>query len=151
MLTILFAEGCARKVHVALAARTIPRIGHSETGLASWYGEPYHGRATASGEIFDMNRWTAAHRTLALGTWVEVTNLTNAKHVQVRINDRGPFVEGRVIDLSRAAARDIGMERQGIARVHLQVIHAPAGENKELYVVQVAELDDRAAAAPRPS
>src|SRR5258708_5054952 len=76
-------------------------------GLASWYGYPYHGRKTASGEVYDMNQLTAAHKTLPLGTRVEVTNQTNGKQVEVRINDRGPFVEGRVIDLSYAAAKEI--------------------------------------------
>lgn len=100
-------------------------MGHTETGIASWYGEPYHGRKTASGEVYDMNRWTAAHRTLPFGTWVEVTNVTNTKRVSVRITDRGPFVEGRIIDLSRAAAGQIDLIRSGTARVHVKVIRGP--------------------------
>ena len=81
----------------------------AETGLASWYGHPYHGRASASGEIYDMEQMTAAHRTLAFGTMVRVHDLDNEKSVDVRINDRGPFVDGRIIDLSHAAARTIEM------------------------------------------
>lgn len=87
---------------------------------ASFYGEPYNGRPTASGEIFDMNAFTAAHKTLPFGTIVEVTNLENGKKVIVKINDRGPFVGNREIDLSRAAAEKLGMIAQGITRVSLR-------------------------------
>jgi rare lipoprotein A len=96
--------------------------------MASWYGVPYHGRRSASGEIFDMEKLTAAHRTLPFQTWVEVTNLSNGKQVSVRITDRGPFVGGRIIDLSMAAARQLDMVRSGTARVKLKVIVAPANE-----------------------
>ncbi|MGP1437490.1 MAG: septal ring lytic transglycosylase RlpA family protein [Treponema sp.] len=88
--------------------------------FASYYGEPFHGRPTSSGEPFDMNGYTAAHRTLPFGTMVEVTNLENGKKVIVRINDRGPFVGNREIDLSRAAAEALGMIGQGIARVSIK-------------------------------
>ena len=88
--------------------------------FASYYGEPFHGRPTSSGEPFDMNAYTAAHRTLPFGTMVEVTNLANGKKVIVRINDRGPFVGNREIDLSRAAAEALGMIGQGIARVSIR-------------------------------
>lgn len=88
--------------------------------FASYYGEPFHGRPTSSGEPFDMNAYTAAHRTLPFGTMVEVTNLENGKKVIVRINDRGPFVGNREIDLSRAAAEALGMIGQGIARVSIK-------------------------------
>jgi len=118
---MLFAAGCARHTTARLPAR----IGSTETGIASWYGVPYHGRPTASGEIFDMEKLTAAHRALPFETWVEVTNLSNGKQVDVRITDRGPFVGGRVIDLSMAAARQIDMVRAGTARVRLKVIHVP--------------------------
>ncbi len=102
------------------------RIGTKEKGEASWYGEPYNGRRSASGEIFDMEQLTAAHRTYPFQTWVEVTNLDNGKKVDVRITDRGPFVDGRVIDLSRAAAREIDLLRTGVAKVELKVIEAPS-------------------------
>jgi rare lipoprotein A len=101
------------------------RVGSTETGIASWYGFPYDGRRAASGEIYDMRQLTAAHRRLPFQTWVEVTNLSNGKQVDVRINDRGPFVKGRVLDLSQAAARDIDMLRAGTARVRLKVIPPP--------------------------
>ena len=113
-------EGCARKNAVRAVAPA--KIGSTETGIASWYGAPYHGRTAASGEIYDQEKLTAAHRTLPFGTWVEVTNLENEKRVDVRITDRGPFVNGRIIDLSLAAAREIDMVRSGIARVRLKVI-----------------------------
>ena len=122
LAVMLFAAGCARHG----AARLPARIGSSETGIASWYGVPYDGRKTASGEIFDMQKLTAAHRALPFQTWVEVTNLSNGKQVDVRITDRGPFVRGRIIDLSMAAAREIDMVRAGPARVRLKVIDAPA-------------------------
>ena len=109
------------------ASRCRARIGATETGIASWYGVPYHGRRAASGEIYDMEQLTAAHRTLPFDTWVEVTNLDNGKHVDVRITDRGPFVDGRIIDLSRAAARQIDMLGPGIARVRLKVIEGSTG------------------------
>jgi peptidoglycan lytic transglycosylase len=119
--------GCARKstVRVPPSPAAPARIGATETGLASWYGLPYDGRPAASGEIYHMDQLTAAHRTLPFQTWVEVTDLDNQKRVNVRIIDRGPFVDGRVIDLSQAAAREIGMLGPGIARVRLKVIAPP--------------------------
>src|SRR5499433_3181299 len=92
-------------------------------GLASYYAEPYHGRKTASGEIFDSYKeLTAAHRTLPFNTMVRVTNKTNGRQVDVRINDRGPFVDGRVIDLSLRAAREIDLVRPGVVPVKLKVL-----------------------------
>lgn len=93
-----------------------------ETGTASWYGRWHRGRRTASGERFNPNAMTAAHRSLPLGTVVRVTNLENHRFVRVRINDRGPYVDGRIIDLSAAAARRLGMEKDGIARVRIEVV-----------------------------
>jgi len=95
---------------------------YDETGLASWYGEPFHGRATATGEIYDMNRVSAAHKTLPLPSTVEVTNLENGRVLTVRVNDRGPFVRGRIIDLSRRAAQLLGFKKQGIAKVRVRII-----------------------------
>jgi rare lipoprotein A len=91
-----------------------------ETGVASWYGAPYHGRQTASGEVYDMEKMTAAHRTLPFGTEVKVINLDNGRKTAIKVNDRGPFVDGRIIDLSRHAARNIDMIRPGTARVRLE-------------------------------
>ena len=97
-----------------------------ERGVASWYGAPFHGRQSSSGEIFDMNRFVAAHRTLPFGSIVRVTNLDNGKHTEVRIIDRGPFVGGRVIDLSLAAAHAIDMVGTGVAPVRLELVSSPA-------------------------
>src|SRR6266567_2023089 len=97
-----------------------------ETGVASWYGYPFHGRTAADGEVYRMERLTAAHRTLPFNTWVRVVNLTNAKAVDVRIIDRGPFIDGRIIDLSHAAARAIEMVGPGTAPVRLEVLFSPA-------------------------
>jgi len=91
-----------------------------QVGTASWYGPGFHGKKTANGEIYNQNKLTAAHRTLPLGTEVEVTNVTNGKAVEVKINDRGPYVGGRVIDLSRAAAIELGMKEQGLATVKIE-------------------------------
>ena len=93
-----------------------------ETGIASYYGTKYHGRPTASGETFNMHELTAAHPRLAFGTRVKVTHLANHKSVTVRINDRGPFVKGRVIDLSQAAANELQMVNSGLAPVKLEIV-----------------------------
>ncbi|MFP4618970.1 MAG: septal ring lytic transglycosylase RlpA family protein [Spirochaetaceae bacterium] len=101
----------------------------TQSGYASWYGGKFHGRTTASGEVFDKNELTAAHRRLPFGTIVKVTNTANDESVTVRITDRGPFVEGRIIDLSRAAAEKIGLIRAGVAEVRIEVIESP-GEDR---------------------
>ncbi|MEJ8797096.1 septal ring lytic transglycosylase RlpA family protein [Trinickia caryophylli] len=99
----------------------IPDVsGFKQTGRASWYGKHFNGRRTASGERFDMHAMTAAHKTLPLAAYVRVTNTTNNKSVVVKINDRGPYVRGRVIDLSFAAAREIGLQSAGTARVKIE-------------------------------
>ncbi|MDP9263254.1 MAG: septal ring lytic transglycosylase RlpA family protein, partial [Acidobacteriota bacterium] len=114
-----------------------------ETGLASWYGPPYHNRPAANGEIFDMNAPTAAHRTLPLGSIVRVTNLSTGQRTLVRINDRGPFIEGRIIDLSLAAASEIGVRRAGIAKVRVEVMRAPAPlDTGGRWAVQIGALED---------
>src|SRR5690242_8346484 len=99
-----------------------PVVGGVQVGVASWYGPGFHGNRTANGEIYDQYEMTAAHPTLPLGTRVVVTNLTNGRSVEVRINDRGPFVDGRVIDLSYAAARTLAMVGPGTARVRIDVL-----------------------------
>jgi len=119
------AASCAIRPARVSAPAAPARIGAQETGTASWYGIPYNGRRTASGEIYDMEKLTAAHRTLPFQTWVEVTNLENGRRVDVRITDRGPFVGGRIIDLSHRAARDIEMLGPGVVKVRLKVIMAP--------------------------
>ncbi len=97
-----------------------------QVGIASWYGRPHHGRLAASGQVYDMNELTAAHRTLPFGTVVRVQNLRNNRTVKVEINDRGPFIPGRIIDLSWAAARALRMEKAGLTRVRLTILTAPA-------------------------
>jgi rare lipoprotein A len=128
VVALAAASGCAHRVVAKAPAPA--KISATESGVASWYGVPYHGRRTASGEIYDMEQFTAAHRTLPFQTWVEVTDLDNGKRVSVRVTDRGPFVDGRIIDLSLAAARKIEMVGPGTARVKLKVIPAPSGSEK---------------------
>lgn len=100
----------------------------SQTGHASWYGGKFQGRKTASGEVFDTNKLTAAHKRLPFGTRIRVTNTANDKSVVVRINDRGPFVKGRIIDLSRAAAARIGMLGSGVAEVEIEVVSSESAQ-----------------------
>jgi rare lipoprotein A len=99
-----------------------PSIGSASIGKASFYGDGFHGKQTANGEIFNKYKFTAAHLTLAFGTRVKVTNLRNRKSVIVRINDRGPYIRGRIIDVSEAAGRVLGMKREGVATVQLIVL-----------------------------
>jgi rare lipoprotein A len=117
-VAVVLASGCSLVRHEAPSAPT----GKGQVGLASWYGGSLHGRRTASGERFDQDALTAAHRTLPLGTRVRVTNLENGRSVIVTVTDRGPFVRGRVIDLSRGAARRLGILRTGTARVRVEPI-----------------------------
>jgi rare lipoprotein A len=121
------ATGCAsrtppRREASAPSARVEKAPALEQIGTASWYGRGFHGRKTASGERFNMNDLTAAHRTLPLGTRVVVTNLRTGRSVKVRINDRGPYVKGRKIDLSHAAARRIGITKKGVAKVKIVVV-----------------------------
>ena len=97
-----------------------------ETGIASWYGPPYHNRKASNGEIYDMHAMTAAHRTLPLGSIVRVTNMSGGESCVVRITDRGPFIEGRIVDLSKAAAEKLELVRQGTGQVRLEVLTTPA-------------------------
>jgi rare lipoprotein A len=132
--------GCAKKKTPTLPPA--PGPGWTETGVASWYGHPYHGRRAASGEIYDMEKLTAAHRTLPFGTQVLVRNLDNDRTVTVRINDRGPFVKGRILDLSRAAARELAMIGPGTARVRL-VVAAAAPVAAGWFAVQLGAFRER--------
>jgi len=139
-----FVSGCAHKKRArAPAPPRAVRPGYAETGVASWYGHPYHGRPAANGEIYDMEKLTAAHRTLPFNTWIRVVNLTNQKSVDVRIIDRGPFVHGRIIDLSHAAAREIDLLGPGIGRVRLEVIREPQTIAPALFAVQVGAFSQR--------
>jgi rare lipoprotein A len=107
-----------------------------EEGVASWYGVPFNGRRTSNGEIYDMHEFTAAHRTLPFNCVVRVTNLNNGKHTEVRINDRGPFVANRVIDLSLSAAQAIEMVGPGTANVRLEILSGP-NPNVGFFAVQI--------------
>ena len=113
---------------------------YREVGFASWYGKEFHGRPTTSGEIYDMYGLTAAHRTLPLGTAAEVTNLENSRSVRVRINDRGPFVANRFLDLSYGAAKEIDMAEKGIARVRLEAWPGERELSSRHFTVQVGSF-----------
>ena len=95
---------------------------YDETGIASWYGTPFHGKYTANGELYDMNAVTGAHRTLPMPSIVQVTNLDNGRTIQLRVNDRGPYARGRIIDVSRRAAQLLGFENIGTAKVRVQIL-----------------------------
>ena len=148
LLAVWILAGLSGCAHKQRAQRVPPppaavRPGYTETGMASWYGRPYDGRRAAGGEIYDMEQMTAAHRTLPFNTWVRVQNLENDRTVEVRINDRGPFVDGRIIDLSHAAARTLQMVGPGTAPVRLEVIRSPSAATEGLFAVQVGAFQDR--------
>ena len=127
---------------VSCTKKPAAREGAVQTGVASWYGQQFQGRLTASGEPFDMGKMTAAHRTLPFGAKVRVQNLVNDKTTEVRINDRGPFVGDRIIDLSHAAAQEIDMP--GIANVRLEVLSVPQTRGADVFAVQIGEFPKRA-------
>lgn len=116
---------------------------YNRTGIASWYGHPFHGRTSASGERYDMEAMTAAHKTLPMPSLVEVTNLENGRRAVLRINDRGPFVSGRIIDVSRGAARKLGFKGNGIAKVRVRVLEPESRSMKQL---ALANMNGRARA-----
>ena len=157
-LAALLIAGCAETTFIAQTAKTIgvgddgpppkaaykvgkpyqiagvwyyPAVDYDyvETGIASWYGPKFHGRPTANGEVFDMNKLSAAHRTLPLPSMVRVTNLENGRSMKLRVNDRGPFAHGRIIDISRRGAQLLGFQKQGTARVRVEII---ADESRRL-------------------
>jgi len=131
--------GCAVAGLIALSAKTEARSSasiqpprasvvpkeESETGVASWYGEEFQGNETANGEIYDLNGLTAAHPTLPFGTKVRVTNLDNSRNILLRINDRGPYIGERLIDVSWAAAKRLGFVESGTTRVRVEVVSRP--------------------------
>lgn len=106
-----------------------PTTGTTQRGVASWYGEPFHGRKTASGETYNMHGLSAAHRELPLGTLIEVTNLDNDRKVEVVVNDRGPFIRGRILDLSFGAAKVLGVVDAGLAKVEIRVLDVGTGRS----------------------
>jgi rare lipoprotein A len=115
---LLIFISCAKK---PLKVEEISK-GYTEKGIASWYGNEFKGKPTASGEIFDPDKMTAAHKTLPLGTIVKVTNLENGKSANLRVNDRGPFVRGRIIDCSKRGAKELGFYSEGTAKVKIEVV-----------------------------
>jgi rare lipoprotein A len=118
-----------------------------ETGLASWYGAPYHNRVGSNGKVYDMNAMTAAHRTLPLGSIVRVTNVKTGHSALVRITDRGPFVLGRILDLSLAAAKQVDVWQPGLATVLIEVLETPAPLNTGgRWAVQIGAFEEQAAA-----
>lgn len=116
-------------------------VGIKDRGVASWYGEQFHGRQAANGELFDMEALTAAHRTIPLGSVVRVVNLTNGKHVYVRITDRGPYEKGRILDLSHGAAVQLGMQHEGLTHVQVEIV----GERRPELMWLSERFSDRAA------
>ena len=119
------------------------RPGATERGIASWYGPGFHGKHTANGEVYDMDGISAAHKTLPFDTVVRVRNLDNGRDLEVRVNDRGPFVRGRIIDLSREAARQIGMIGPGTARVEIEILSVPGAPLRgERFAVQLGAYRD---------
>jgi rare lipoprotein A len=137
-----FYEVFGKRYHVLPSSS-----GYVARGVASWYGRDFHGLATSSGETYNMNAMTAAHTTLPLPTWVEVTNLVNGKRVIVKVNDRGPFVDNRLIDLSYAAATQLDMVRTGTTRVEVRAIPAP-GRNAQPNATVAASTETLASAPP---
>ena len=136
--------GAAEKIEVPAGAKPI----FEETGMASWYGAPYHNRRGSNGEVYDMNAMTAAHLTLPLGSIVRVTNLKTGNSAVVRITDRGPFVAGRIVDLSLAAAKALDVYLPGIAKVRLEVLQSPASlDTGGRWAVQVGSFTGEKAAA----
>jgi rare lipoprotein A len=139
------ANGSEQQEHIQVPAHS--KAIYTETGLASWYGPPYHNRRGSNGEIYNMNAMTAAHRTVPLGSICRVTNLKTGNSALVRITDRGPFIKGRVVDLSLAAAKKADVWKVGLARVKVEVLSTPAPlESGGRWAVQIGGFDDSKAA-----
>jgi len=144
MLALL--AGCSRAVVTSPPGP--PAAGFEEVGFASWYGAQHQGRRTSSGEVFDMNQLTAAHRTLPFGTRLLVTNRDTSRTAEVRINDRGPFVKGRILDVSYAVARQLGVAAEGVFPVLLRVISLP-GRKTEIPVADRSSAEGGSIAEPK--
>jgi rare lipoprotein A len=143
LAALALLAGCSRAVMT-----TPPVTGMEEVGMASWYGAPHHGRRTASGEVYDMHQLTAAHKTLPFGTRVLVTNRDTSQSAEVRVNDRGPFVAGRILDVSYAAARLLGAVGRGTIPVSVRILSLPARSSPGdgPYTVQIGSFTARARA-----
>ncbi|NIM59680.1 MAG: septal ring lytic transglycosylase RlpA family protein [Candidatus Aminicenantes bacterium] len=136
LCSVILLSSCAGKSYF--------HSGNVQKGLASWYGPDFHGKLTSNKEIYNMHALTAAHKTLPFGTYVRVTNLNNGKSIIVRINDRGPFVKGRIIDLSYAAAKKLGMDITGVAPVKIKVLkkYSPK-KSSQKFSVQVGSFSSK--------
>ena len=130
MLALVGFAACASAGSVQADRRTW-KVGNVQEGKATWYGKKFHGKQTASGERYDMNSMTAAHRSLPFGSVVRVTNLRNGKSAVVRINNRGPYGKGRIVDVSRAAARKLEMIDRGVVRAKLEVLKVGKKKKKK--------------------
>jgi rare lipoprotein A len=143
LIAALQFSSCARQYSTKDGrTQTAPFNGKSEEGYASWYGDKFHGRKTASGETYDMYSMTAAHRFAPFGTTAKIINLDNQRETIVKINDRGPFVRGRIIDLSRKAAEEIGMIGRGTARVRIEFMNKVAIDQGDIFI-QVASFESQ--------
>jgi rare lipoprotein A len=127
---ILVMAGCAPRY----------QEGYRETGMASWYGPGFHGKKTSSGETYDMHGQTAAHRTLPFGTRLRVTDIETGRDVEVRVNDRGPFVGGRILDLSQGAAQELGIVGKGVARIRIEIVELGLTEDQGVFWIQVGSF-----------
>ncbi len=136
LCSVIFLTSCAGKSYF--------RSGNVQKGLASWYGSDFHGKLTSNREIYNMHALTAAHKTLPFGVYVRVTNLNNGKSIVVRINDRGPFIKGRIIDLSYAAAKKLGLDISGVAPVKIKVLkkYSPRKSSQE-FSIQVGSFSSK--------
>ena len=134
---LALAVGCAFHRGPRRVPSAVPMRGGVQEGVSSWYGKDFNGRPTASGEIYDMYGLSAAHRTLALGTTVRVTNLDNGRNVNLKINDRGPFVGGRILDCSYGAAKALGFVNEGLANVRIEVVSP--GQERRHYIPSPGE------------
>lgn len=146
LAALALLAGCSRAV---MTTPSVPPVtGMEEVGMASWYGAPHQGRRTASGEVYDMHQLTAAHKTLPFGTRLLVTNRDTSQSAEVRVNDRGPFVKGRILDVSYAAARLLGAVGPGLIPVRVRVLSLPAGSSTGdgPYTVQIGSFTTSARA-----
>ncbi|MDC0074676.1 septal ring lytic transglycosylase RlpA family protein [Alphaproteobacteria bacterium] len=128
------------KPYIINNVRYVPKVEphYNKTGIASWYGKKFHGKKTANGEIYDMNELTAAHKTLPMPSYVQVINIDNGRSIVVRINDRGPFVNNRIIDMSRRGAQLLGFKDKGLAKVRVKIISS----SKEGFIAKKPSSDD---------
>jgi len=138
LLALLGLAACGGHRPMRHEPAPVPMRGDTQEGMASWYGREFDGKPTASGERFDMNALTAAHRTLPLGTTARVTNLDNGRETVLRVNDRGPFVKGRILDCSYGAAKELGFSGAGLARVRIEVVER--GKERPRYSPPPGEL-----------